>query len=174
MTVTAFQPNRTVTVTYDDFEIDPEVSAEQFTFERPADTTVTSGDQSVFRPPEENATRYDSRRAVVENASIAVPDPTPPEGYELESAVHLTEVDRQGVELTYTNGTARLEVVAFSGFDPFFDEGETVTVDGAEGLYVELPNADILQWECSDQLYLVASQGGDPSLRSIANAIGCR
>jgi len=174
LTITAFQPNETVTLIYDDFEVDPEVSAERFTFDPPANATVDPGDQSVFRPPRGNVTRYDSRAAVVENAPVPVPDPPLPPGYELERAVVVTEADREGVELTYSNGTDRLEVVALEGFDPFFDGGETVAVDGTEGLYVELPDARFLQWECGDRLYLVAGQGGDPSLRPVADAIGCR
>jgi outer membrane lipoprotein-sorting protein len=174
LTITAFQPNRTVTLTYEDFEVEPAIADDQFTFEPPADATVDHGDQSAFRPPPENVTRYDSRAALVGNAPVPVPDPPLPAGYELETASVVTEADREGVELTYANGTDRLEVVALEGFDPFFDGGETVAVGDTEGLYVELPDARILQWECGDRLYLVASQGGDPSLQSIADAIGCR
>lgn len=173
VSVPAFEDNRTITVRYDEYEIDPNVSDEQFTFEAPDDAAVVRGDQSNFRPPLENSTFYDDRTAVAANASVALPEPTLPAGYAFVEGAVIDARIGEGVELTYHDGDARLEVVTLREYRRFFDQGETVTVDGADGLYVALPNGRFVQWACNDRLYLVSGPEDRETLLSIAESIGC-
>lgn len=173
MSVPAFENNRTFTVRYEDIEINPEVSDDEFTFERPADAEVVRGDQSSFRPPRENATFHDSRVAVAENAPFEIPQPTVPNGYEfVEGAVIDGELG-QGVELTYRDGEQRLEIVTLRDYDVFFDQGQEVAIGGTTGLYIELPNGRVIQWECDGRLYLISGQEDRDTLVSIGESIGC-
>jgi outer membrane lipoprotein-sorting protein len=173
LNVTAFNRSQTVTVEYDDVEINPELADSQFTFDPPADAEVVRGDQSSFRPPRENATRYVDRTVMAAEAPFPLPEPSLPAGYAFEEGAVVDDPHGVGVELVYTDGESSLELVAFRDHHRFLDRGETVPVGDTTGLLVEVTGDWFLQWECDDRLYLIASDDSRETALSVADSIGC-
>ena len=173
LNVTAFNRSQTVTVEYENFEVDPAVEDSQFRLDPPANASIVRGDQSSFRPPRENVTHYVDRTVMAAEAPFPLPEPSLPAGYAFEEGAVIDGSHGVGVEMAYTDGESTLELVAFRDHHRFLDRGETISVGDATGLLVEVTGDWFLQWECDDRLYLIASDDGRETTLSVARSIGC-
>lgn len=172
--VPAFNRSQTLTVEYDDIEINPEIDDSQFRLDPPRNAAVVAGDQSSFRPPRENTTWYDDRAAMAAEAPLSLPRPSLPSGYAFEEGAVVEDPHGVGVELVYTDGESNLELVAFRDHHRFLDRGESVTVGDTTGLLIEVTGDWFVQWECGDRLYLLVSDDSRETALSVAQSVGCR
>lgn len=173
MVYPAYEHNRTVTLRFEDVEINGEVPEGAFRYDPPSDAEVVPGDQSAFRPPPENTTDYDSRAATVDAADAPVPDPAVPERFGFVRGSVMTGDHLDGVELTYEAEDRTLEVVVLRDHRPIFDQGESVSLDGTDALFVDLGPARVVQWECGEYRYLVSTDGSHETALSVAQSVGC-
>lgn len=171
--VPAFNRSQTVTVEYEDVEVNPEVDDSQFALDPPSNASVVRGDQSSFRPPRENTTRYDDRTVMAAEAPFQLPEPSLPDGYAFEEGAVINGSHGVGVEMVYSDGDSSIELVSFRDHHRFLDRGEEVPVGDTTGLLIEVTGDWFLQWECDDRLYLIASDDGRETTLSVARSIGC-
>lgn len=157
----------TTTVTYQSVTFEPDVDADAFSFEVPADATVeTSG----LGPAE----RYDSVEAVRGDATLTVPDVDLPATFDLDSA-RLARGPR-AVQLRYSNATARVVVTRHvgGGDNLYAGEGQRVVVDGHAATYRQVGATDIVTWECDGVQYAVTGTGVPrAALLGVAASVDC-
>lgn len=171
--VTAFDPDSTITIRYEDVSVDQPIPDDRFDVDTSPDPTVKGGDSGQFRIGGLNATHYESRAALAANVSVSVPEPAVPAGYDFESGAVFEENGTVAIELTYWNGSSRIEVVTGVTRGPFFDSGQTVTIGDRSGLFVSLPNGQYVQWQCGETLSLIAGPQNRGTLVPIAESVGC-
>lgn len=171
VSVPAHRNNQTVTVRYENVTVNEPIEDGAFTFEPPADATITRDDRSEFRPPPENTTFYDDRAALT--AAVGdVPDPEIPAGFTFQTGARF-DGEMTGVELTYSDGPNQIEVVEITHGGPFFDGGETVSIDGTDGRLVDAPFGIVVEWECGGEIYTIAGDTDRETILSVARSVGC-
>ncbi|MWG36851.1 LolA family protein [Halomarina oriensis] len=168
-TVESDDVDMAITIRYDDVELNPGIDDDRFTFEPPANATV----EETELPPME---RYESLDALRENASMTVPDPALPEGFELEQAV-VTHLDEgESLSMTFSNGTAMVSVgVQDAGVygNRSLDGGETVPVGETTGTYRTFADTGTVQWTCDDHRHSVGGALSKAALLDVAESMGC-
>lgn len=120
--------------------------------------------------------RAESRDALAENATIPVPSPDLPAGYEFAAGDVLRSDGHESVELVYANGTRQVRVTVATPSRKMLPAGETVSVDGATAT-VAAVDADganrTVTWTCSGRTYGVSGPLSQADLLAVARSIGC-
>ena len=171
VSVPAHRNNQTITVRYENITVNEPVPEGEFTFDPPAEATVTRDDHSEFRPPPENTTFYDERAALAATVGD-LPDPSLPSRFRFEGGARF-DGEMTGVELTYSDGSDQIEIVKLTDGERFFDAGATVSIDGTKGVFVDAPFGSVVEWECGGEIYTIAGDADRETMLSIARSIGC-
>ncbi|WP_336336377.1 LolA family protein [Haloarcula brevis] len=154
-----------VTTTYTNVSYDTGVSADAFTPEFPAGTTVT-----VPETPE--TLTYESVSALEAAAEMRVPDPDIPPSYELQAATR-TEGQIRGVGLRYANRTSLLTVAKYDRPAAGAEGNAGVTIDGRPA-QVSRDLTPSVSWSCERYRYTVRGEGvSTDRLVAVGQSIGC-
>lgn len=153
----------TLTNRYDHvaFETDPD--EDTFEFDPPSDAEVRE-------PP--SFEEYESVEAAADVVPYPIPDPDPPDGYEIRTVSVRPTEDDVAVFVVYSDGTDSLtvSVTPQHGSDPV---GVRVDLDGRVGTVVETHGGTAVVWECNDRAYRVAGTGPTEERIAVAKAIEC-
>jgi len=163
----------TVTTTYHDLRFNTGVSNGTFDYTPPADATI----ETTTMP---SVQRFDSRSALADNTSVAVPDPTVPNDFALERATVTEYNGTTSVRLQYTNDSSTLSVSATREADSATDangtadsDTETVEIGDATASYQSFGSTGILSWHCGDTRYSVSGDLSKDELIETARSVGC-
>lgn len=159
----------TYTSRYDWIEFESDSDADTFQFD-PPDSAAT------HEAPEVQSEEYGSIEAAQSAVPYAVPDPTVPDDYELQTArvSRINETTR--VVLRYSDGTERLSIRVWPGFDHDI-RGMSVTVGTRQGTLTRGQGKTTLYWRCDDRTYAVYADTGTLSVEAqlaVAESIECR
>ncbi|WP_436343166.1 LolA family protein [Natronorubrum sp. FCH18a] len=159
-----------LTVTYEDLEIDAGLEPGTFTYEPPADATV------VTDGPEPEGV-FESRTAAEAIVPYELPEPDVPEPYDLDRVTVVEKAERFGTttRLWYNdpNIVARELFVTVREVQRFSTDAlEEIEIDGRTAYYRDGRLQSIF-WECGALNYEVSSLLDDDPLRDIAASIGC-
>lgn len=150
------------TTTYRNVTFNPEFGADTFRF----DASVLSANTSII----ETAT-YDSRRQLVRNHDLPVPNPTLPEGYEFERGSYRHE-DTTLVLLTYTNGTEAGTIrVAMRTETHDAGHGRPVNLGGRTGELSQFGPQRSVSWQAAGRSYSVSGHAGNQTLLAVARSV---
>lgn len=141
------------------------------------DTTFNASVRdSTFRPPDDSGpalvgrTTYDSFDAAQANTSVALGRLGGDYAF-----VNATVATQSGVTLAvqqYTDGERTAALVSTAGSPPFgFDEGEPVTVDGANATYVERDGRSAVVWESGGVARAVVADLSRAELVALAESV---
>lgn len=167
MSYTFDDETRTITSTYRNLSFNTGVDNDTFRFDPPEDATVERMDVP-------DVVQYDTRADVVENASVAVPEPTVPEGYELEHATLSENEGNTTVSLGYANGSDGLSVTKRTGGPASHADAENTTrVGDATASVNEFGERTSLSWHCGGASYSVSGPLSEDGLESIGESIAC-
>lgn len=164
----------TMSMTYEEIAFNEGIDDSIFTFEPPADATVTEGGSL-------SSATYDSIEAVDDAVEFAVPDPDVPAGYSFEHAAVSEFSGTTSVHLSYRNEDAddALSVSATSNVDAVPEsesidpEGESIDLGETEGIIASYGELRSISWTCDKVRYTVSGSQSTDDLRSIAESIGC-
>jgi len=160
----------TYTSRYHRIDFEPDNDTDTFQFDPPdsAETRVA---------PEVQSEEYASIEAAQSAVQYAVPDPVVPDGYELQTVrvSRINETTR--VVLRYSDGTERLGVRVWPGFDHDIP-GMRVTVGNrqGQGTLTRGQGKTTLYWECNGRTYAVSTDSGTLSVEAqlaVAESIEC-
>lgn len=151
--------------------VDVGLSNETFDFEVPEGATVLESPVDT--------TTYESVDAVRENVSVAVTEPAElPEGFGFEQAVVSRISNMTSVRLQYTNESGSVLTASF-----YTDEsgmatsnrsyGESVTVDGQDGTYIDVGEYASVTFQCGDLAYSVNGPFEKETLVDVAASVDC-
>ncbi|WP_266081898.1 LolA family protein [Haladaptatus caseinilyticus] len=156
---------QSVTTTYTNVTINPQVSADAFRPEIGTDT-------SVKRPDTPETEWYRRRANLKAQSSISVPDPTVPSAFELVYATRTTG-RISGVGLRYAANGRELTVAKFNytlNIDP--DE-QDVTLNGQPATFDYGPTTS-LSWNCNGYGYTVRGTGVKTDrMIEVGQSVGC-
>jgi outer membrane lipoprotein-sorting protein len=148
-----------------DLDLDPEFAPGRFRLDVPPDTEVIDNS---------NVTRtYDSRGALAANASLPVPEPDLPEGYEFRRGTVLETNESSLVLTTYVDGDQRIAVQVSTSEFAVGENATEVEVGTATGYYQAGPS-NLVAWECEGVNVTVGGTAGKETTLSVARSIGCR
>jgi outer membrane lipoprotein-sorting protein len=155
----------THTMRFTDIEFGVGVSEGTFTFDPPAEATVTRTART--------RSQFDSRARLAAATDLSVPDPDIPEGFELERASHTVGPDRTELGLYYRRGTERLFVQKTTGDHEGLPDGERVSVGDRTGRYTEYGTGARVIWTCDGGRYAVYGSPGRGTLLDVARSVEC-
>jgi outer membrane lipoprotein-sorting protein len=149
-----------------DIDLDPDFGPGRFRLDVPPDTEVI--DRS-------NVTRtYDSRAALAANASLPVPDPDVPAGYEFRRGTLFDTNESSLVLATYVSGEERIVVQVSTDELTVGENATEVEVGTATGYYRDAGPSDLVTWACERVHVTVGGTADEESILSVARSIGCR
>ena len=138
-----------------------------FEFDVPEDATVETRDDTRT---------FDSPAALRENASMAVPDPEVPDGFEFEAA-RLFGNDSTRMSIQYGSADGTLFVSKSSTVSDGtsrFGAGENVTVAGHDGRYLTTGQASLVTWACDGNDYsVVGAPLSRETVLAVAESVAC-
>lgn len=153
----------------EDVEFNPDVGSEQFIFEPPDDATIVDGTGDTA-----DRTVYETRTDLVADVEIAVPEPTLPQGFELQRAEHTIGLGFESVSLQYTSDVAIIGVTKQNmTIDQTEDDAETVEVGNRTGTYDRFGPQAVVSWDCAGNSYTVSGDSTRENLLSVAESIEC-
>lgn len=155
-----------VTTTYRNVTFNPGLSAEMFTFDPPANVTVTDADSTR----QQQFVDIAGLRAV---ASFAVPDVNVPKSLKLVKATRTVTAQVRSVGLKYENETAVLSISKsnLTWYEPRTD-GQVVTVGSQNATLRNLGTEVRISWTTPDARYSVAGIGiAKSTLLAVANSV---
>lgn len=159
----------TYTSQYDWIDFEPDDDADTFQFDPPEGTETRD-------PPSVQTEEYGTVEAAQSAVEYAVPDPTVPEGYELQT-VRVSRVNgTTRVALRYGNGNERLSVRVWPRFDHDVS-GMAVAVGDRQGTLTRERGKSPLYWECDGRTHTVSVDSGTLSVEAqlgVAESIECR
>jgi outer membrane lipoprotein-sorting protein len=163
----AFEEERVSTsMRLTDVDLDPDFDPGRFRLDVPPDTEVI--DRS-------NVTRsYDSRASLVRNASLPVPNPELPAGYEFRRGTVVGIEESPMVLVTYVGGDERIAVQVSTDELPVGENATEVEVGTATGYYRDAGPGTLVTWECEGVHVTVGGTADEESILSVARSIGCR
>lgn len=160
--------NRTVehTTVLRNVTFDEPLPADTFDLDVPENATESSRDVTVES--------YDSVEELREHATMSVPSPDVPAGYELSQARSVTGNTTQ-VSLQYASGDGTLVVTkAESAAAANRTQGEAVTIGGREGRYVTTGPSSMAVWTCDGTTYaVVATDLSREQVLDVAASVSC-
>lgn len=157
-------------ITYSNLTYNTSILTDRFTFEPPANATV----EHVTLP---ETTTFESVDATEEPVNVSIRKPTTlPDDYSLQNVTVTTT--RSGattsVSLTYANESATLRVSQSTASQSAI-QGETVSVAGHTGTYLEVGDQGVLQWQSDSFTYSVSGPFSQSMLVEIAESLNdCR
>lgn len=156
----------TVSMTHRNVTFDPEVAADAFEFDPPADATVD-------RRTTLSSDTFDSVRGLDEAAPFEVSAPAVPDGYELDAARLVVTNGNATASLSYTDGDdGRLRASVSENPNVELD-GETVEVDGTTATVQTFGNQTSLVWQCGDLRYSLSGTLDRDALVDAAEPVVC-
>jgi outer membrane lipoprotein-sorting protein len=160
--------NRTVeyTTVLRNVTFDEPLPDDAFDLDVPANATESSRNVTVEV--------YDAVDELRENASMSVPNPEVPDGYELTQARSVTGNLTQ-VALEYASDEGTVVVTkAESHAASNRTQGEVVTIDGHEGRYVTTGPSTMAIWTCDGRTYaVVATDLSRDQVLDVAASVSC-
>ncbi len=164
------QDNESVTYTsrYDRIDFEPDTDAGTFQFDPPESAESHAS-------PELDSREYASVEAARSAVPYAVPDPTVPGEYELQT-VRVAQINgTTRTTLEYSDGTDSLRVRVLPGFDHDV-RGMSVTVGDRQGTLTGGQGATGLYWQCDGRMHVVHADSGTVSpgdQLAVAESIEC-
>ncbi len=162
-------PNGSVTRSYEELTVDPELDEEPF--EPPADAEV------VDLGPDRHD-RFDSLEATDDAVDLDLPEPPVDEGYAFDGAVVREDREETTVSLWYVEEgeTDRQLYVELTESDRNLirADWEETTVGEQDGLVGESHGFDFFAWECADVGYEVGHSTDRDVAEDVAAELGCR
>lgn len=150
------------TSTYRNVTFNPDFDADIFRFDAsdlPANVSVVE------------TAIYDSRRELVRDHDLPIPDPTLPDGYAFERASYRHE-DTTLVVLTYTNGTdAGTMRVAMRTETHDTGRGQEVDLGTRTGTLSQFGSQQSVSWQADGRSYSVSGPVGNETLVAVARSI---
>lgn len=164
VTTTVGNQTSTSTITYSNLTYNASIPADRFTFEPPANATVTN----VTLPETTTFSSVDAAESAV-NFSIREPTSLPGD-LRLENVTTTRSGDTTSVSLTYANESATLRF-SQSTATQSTTQGENVSVAGHAGTYLEVGDQGILQWQSDGFTYSVSGSFSQSTLVEIAESL---
>ncbi|ELZ08417.1 outer membrane lipoprotein carrier protein LolA [Halovivax asiaticus JCM 14624] len=165
------QSGVTMTMTYDEFDPDAELSDDRFTFDPPEDAEVLDFDDL----PTET---HDDVESADEVVPFDLPEPTVPEAYTLNSSMTMQNLQGWSASLQYTDGAddhLSVSVAQASGNAMLGFGGETIEIGDVEATKTSTELLNIsstsIRWTNDDLIYTVSGTADEETLRSIAESI---
>ncbi|AGB16732.1 outer membrane lipoprotein-sorting protein [Halovivax ruber XH-70] len=165
------QSGVTMTMTYEEFDPDAELSDDRFTFDPPEDAEVLDFDEL----PTET---HDDVKSADEVVPFDLTEPTVPEAYTLNSSVTMQNLQGWSASLRYTDGAdGRLTVTATEASGDAMGGlgGETITIGDVEATKTSTELLNItstsIRWTTDDLTYTVSGTADEDALRSVAESI---
>jgi outer membrane lipoprotein-sorting protein len=148
------------TTTFRNVTFNPDFDADTFRI----DPGVLSANTSIIE-----TAAYDSRRQLVRNSDLPIPDPTVPGGYEFERGSYRHD-DSTLIFLTYTNGTARIHVTMRTATDGP-TQGRTVDLGSRTGTFSQHDSQRTVSWQAAGRSYSVSGPVGNETLIAVARSV---
>lgn len=144
-------------LTFSNLEFDAAVPASTYEFDPGPDTDVLDYASGVVR--------FETREALAANASVPVPEPTVPDGFEFTQGAGI-ELRTSGAQVVYSNDSTVLIAGRYvdDGIitDRERDVAEDLTVNGHRARYVDLGRTQAVYVYCGEYVVSGASVGEVP------------
>jgi len=166
-TIVVDEERRTVTTAYRNVTFNPEVPADMYTFEPPANATVV--ERTVV------SLTFETRAELVARSEMAIPDPDVPEPLTFDSARYFDNNGTVRTSLQYTNESATLRVTKNEplGASTALPEGERVEISDSEAVLQSFDSGKSLVWSCGGYRYTVFGDVSSETVRAVGESIGC-
>lgn len=137
------------------------VSADEFSFEPPANATVTT-------PPKTRTTTFDTVAGATENVSFDVATLEAPAGYTLDEARVTRVRNHTTVSIAYSNATNEVTVSTRTPSLDSLPDAENVSLGRVTATVTEFGDTTAFQWQCGDRDITVRGDIARETLREIA------
>jgi outer membrane lipoprotein-sorting protein len=166
-TIVVDEERRTVTTAYRNVTFNPEIRADMFTFEPPANATVV--ERTVV------SLTFETRAELVARSEMAIPDPDVPDPLTFDSARYFDDNGTVRTSLQYTNGSATLRVTKNEplGDNTALPEGDRVEINGHEAVIQSFDSGTSLVWSCGGYRYTVFGDVSSATVRAVGESIDC-
>ena len=164
VTTTLGNQTSTTTITHSNLTYNASIPADRFTFEPPANATV----ENVTLPQTTTFASVDAAESAV-NFSIREPNSLPGD-LRLEDVTVTRSGDTTSVSLMYTNESATLRFGQSTATRSAM-QGESVSVAGHAGTYLEIGDQGILQWQSDGFTYSVSGPFSRATLLEVAESL---
>ncbi|WEL18982.1 Outer membrane lipoprotein-sorting protein [Halorhabdus sp. SVX81] len=166
-TIVVDTERRTVTTTYRNVTFNPAIPAGTFTFDPPANVTVTER-RIVSRT-------FGTSGELAAASEMAIPDPDVPEPLEFDSARYFDDNGTVRTSLQYTNGSATLRVTKSEprGDSGTLPEGDRLDINGQEAVIQSFESGTSLIWSCDGYRYTVFGDAPRETVRAVGESIDC-
>ncbi|QSG11695.1 Outer membrane lipoprotein-sorting protein [Halapricum desulfuricans] len=158
---------RTVTTAYRNVTFNPEIPADTFRFEPPANATVV--ERTVV------SRSFETRGELVAASEMTIPDPDVPEPLTFDSARYFDDNGTVRTSLQYTNGSATLRVTKSEpiGDSAPLPEGNRVEINDHEGVIQTFESGTSLVWSCEGYRYTVFGDVPAETVHAVGKSINC-
>jgi hypothetical protein len=148
-------------MSFSNLTYDANVSAATYEYDPAGNTNVVDYATGVVR--------FETRRALTANASVPVPRPVVPDGFEFAYGAGI-ELNTSGVQVIYANENESTALVAGRYVDDGVvtererEHAEELTVDGHRALYVDLGRSSAVYVFCGEYVNSGAAIGDYPKV----------
>ena len=158
---------QTITSTYRNVTFNPDLAADTFRFDPPANATVV---EQTF-----TSDSFEARAGLDAATEMDLPQPEVPDSYRFASGERFSNNGTVSATLQYTNGTANLSVIKRERLDDPVgnDDGETVDLGGVEGTVDSFGDTTTVSWRCEEYAYTVLGPQSRGTLVWVARSVGC-